>query len=254
MPPAQPTRVSWASSGNLFTCEVLGKIRRGSNLWPRTWWLLTDLSAATAWNSGFKDDKLRNRIWNDTNAFQNIEKQVFHRIFPSGSTWDSSARSSLGLRLGRRAWCAQLQLDQRHRSFWSAFNARRGENRHKSASGKHWENEKWCYTSGIFKYRSWLNLINAASLRIEYQWRKHLPFSLAARTNPTSFCDVLITRVKCARTRAKEEMGMEYDGQEGEKSRRWWGKAKEEQQQRVAHFNVFLRQAMKLCLVIFKML
>lgn len=197
----------------------MGKIRRGSNLGPRTWWLLTDLSAATAWNSGFKDDKLRNRIWNDTNAFQNIEKQVFHRIFPSGSTWDSSARSCLGLRLGRRAWCAQLQLDQRHRSFWSAFNARRGENRHKSASGKHWENEKWCYTSGIFKYRSWLNLINAASLRIEYQWRKHLPFSLAARTNPTSFCDVLITRVKCALSPGKRRDGHGI----------WWPRGRKEQ-------------------------
>lgn len=65
-------------------------------------------------------------------------------------------------------------------------------------------------------------------------------------------CTYNESQVRCPR--AKEEMGMEYDGQEGEKSRRWWGKAKEEQQQRVAHFNVFLRQAMKLCLVIFKML
>lgn len=89
----------WASSSNLFTCEVMGKIRRGSNLGRWTWWLLTDLSTATAWNSGFKDDKLRNRIWNDTNVFQNIEQQVFHWNFPSGSTWDSSARSCLGLRL-----------------------------------------------------------------------------------------------------------------------------------------------------------
>lgn len=78
----------------------------------------------------------------------------------------------------------------------------------------------------------------------------NISFSLGARTNPTSFCDVLITRVKCG-PRAKEEMGMDMVGKRGW---RGVGGEKEEQQQRVAHFNVFLRQAMKLCLVIFKML
>lgn len=48
----------------------------------------------------------------------------------------------------------------------------------------------------------------------------NISFSLGARTNPTSFCDVLITRVKCG-PRAKEEMGMGYGGKEGEERSRW---------------------------------
>lgn len=43
----------------------------------------------------------------------------------------------------------------------------------------------------------------------------NISVSLGAPTNPTSFCDVLITRVKCAAP------GKRRDGQEGEKSRGW---------------------------------
>lgn len=92
-----------------------------------------------------------------------------------------------------------------------------------------------------------LNLINAASLRIEYQWRKHLFLSGC----PNESHIVLRCTYNESQVRGP---GQKKRWPRGGKEQKVGEKAKEEQQQRVAHFNVFLRQAMKLCLVIFKML
>lgn len=198
--------------------------------------MVTDVSA-TAWNSGFKVNKIQvavgKRIWNDTNAFQNIEKQVFH--------WNCLSRLPCHLKVEYKVLSAQdwdlewgLWLRLVFGLGWVCAIAIRSETSlilKWSWCARGWKTDIKLLRKTLRKWKmvlyerhiqvSVLNLINAASLRVEFQWRTHLSGCPCRETivpmNPTSFCDVLKTRVKCG---PGKRDGHGYRGKAGEWSKR----------------------------------